>query len=313
MRGLLGFQAAVMLAILSGSATAFLQDVVPVTTGRNNHDRSMTSPVILKSATNPTNTIEETMALDVTSVSLNSNPRQSGLALQLDEGTRKSHSMAENTAFVTGFFKGISKPESYRNLLTSLYYVYDVMEQTLDNTSDERVKLLDDQALRRVDALQQDMQYFYGKSGDYDNWKTSLPAPTPATQRYVTRIQEIGNNPDLSHLLVAHQYTRYLGDLFGGQMMGGMATKSMNLPQDGSGVAFYKFDGIDSTQKYITDWYRRLNSLKLTESQKQEIVDEANLVFELNIGILEELEGSPLAALWTMAISTLREKLGFSS
>ena len=32
--------------------------------------------------------------------------RSSGLALALDDGTRKSHSMAENTAFVTGFFKG---------------------------------------------------------------------------------------------------------------------------------------------------------------------------------------------------------------
>ena len=31
--------------------------------------------------------------------------RSTGLALQLDDGTRKSHSVAENTAFVTGFFK----------------------------------------------------------------------------------------------------------------------------------------------------------------------------------------------------------------
>ena len=30
------------------------------------------------------------------------NPRSVGLALALDDGTRKSHSVAENTAFVTG-------------------------------------------------------------------------------------------------------------------------------------------------------------------------------------------------------------------
>ena len=35
---------------------------------------------------------------------VDNNPRLSGLALALDEGTRKSHSIAENTAFVTGFF-----------------------------------------------------------------------------------------------------------------------------------------------------------------------------------------------------------------
>jgi len=42
--------------------------------------------------------------------------------------------MAQNTAFVQGFFKGISSTDSYRNLLTSLYYVYKAMEEdVLDN------------------------------------------------------------------------------------------------------------------------------------------------------------------------------------
>ena len=62
------------------------------------------------------------------------NPRLSGLALALDEGTRKSHSIAENTAFVTGFFKGLSTKESYGALLTSLYYVYTAMENSFDAT-----------------------------------------------------------------------------------------------------------------------------------------------------------------------------------
>ena len=47
-----------------------------------------------------------------------SNPRKEGLALMLDDGTRKSHSMAENTAFVSGFFKGIATKESFANLGT---------------------------------------------------------------------------------------------------------------------------------------------------------------------------------------------------
>ena len=38
--------------------------------------------------------------------------RSTGLALALDDGTRKSHSMAENTQFVTGFFRGIATRDS---------------------------------------------------------------------------------------------------------------------------------------------------------------------------------------------------------
>merc|ERR1711865_690521 len=130
------------------------------------------------------------------------------------------------------------------------------------------------------------------------------------TIAYVNRIQEISKDPSLQYLFIAHQYTRYLGDLFGGQMMGGMASKSMNLPSDGSGVQFYTFENIDSTSKFIDGWYTKMNSLDLTEKQKRNIVDEANLVFDLNIGILQELDGSPWKAVLTMTISSIKEKLG---
>jgi heme oxygenase len=222
----------------------------------------------------------------------------------LDDGTRKSHSMAENTAFVSGFFKGLSTKESYTALVTSLYFVYKAMEvEAFDCTDDERVKSMDDSKLRRLTALEQDLDYFYGSS-----WKASIQ-PSPATKTYVARIREIASKQP--YLLVAHQYTRYLGDLFGGQMMGGMATRSLGLEQ-GEGVTFYAFDEIDSVKPFITDWYNKLNALNLTDAQKQEIVDEANFVFDLNIGILQELEGSPFKAMWTLAINSLKLKLGLA-
>lgn len=255
-----------------------------------------------------------------TQVEESANPRLSGLAFALDDGTRKSHSMAENTAFVQGFFKGISSPDSYRNLVTSLYYVYKAMEEdVLDNADrNSMVSRIDESRLRRLPGLEKDMEYFYGS-----DWKTTMTPPTAATKKYVDRILEISrttsdeNDGDESseslptssqeYLFIAHQYTRYLGDLFGGQMMGSMATRSMNLPSDGSGVAFYVFEGVDSVKDFITEWYTQLNALDLTERQKQEIVDEANHVFALNIGILEEVEGSPWAAVWTMAMSRVKD------
>ena len=215
------------------------------------------------------------------------NPRVEGLAFMLDNGTRKSHSMAENTAFVSGFFKGVSTREAYRNLLTSLYFVYETMETCMDTTTDTFVKALDDPVLRRLPALQQDMDFFHG-----DEWQNVI-RPSPATRAYVARIKEVAEKQP--YLLIGHQYSRYLGDLFGGQMMGGMATRSLSL-ENGKGVAFYQFDDIDNTKDYITDWYKRLNNLNLTEEQKQKIVDEANLVFALNVGIFDELEGSSLQA-----------------
>lgn len=229
-------------------------------------------------------------------------PRSVGLALQLDDGTRKSHSMAENTAFVTGFFKGMSNRSSFASLVTSLYHVYNAMEEAFDVTTDDRVKALDKPELRRVESLRKDMEFYYTD----DN---KIAPPTAATMAYVNRVKEVAKSDP--YLLVAHQYTRYLGDLFGGQMMGGMATRSLNL-EPGQGIKFYEFDGISNNKVFIEDWYRDLNALDFTEEQKQAIVDEANLVFTLNIGIFEELDGSPFKAMFAIFISTLKSKLGMS-
>jgi heme oxygenase len=115
--------------------------------------------------------------------------------------------MAENTAFVTGFFKGLANRDSYGALLTSLFFVYTAMEESMDETSEDGVRTLDYPALRRLPSLERDMQFFYGES-----WRSQMQ-PSPATKTYVARVEQVAETKP--YLLVAHQYTRYLGDLFG--------------------------------------------------------------------------------------------------
>jgi len=269
--------------------------------GNNNNCRPCHTPFV---TTTKTTSLQETGSSSNVvdkEEEVSVNPRLEGLAILLDEGTRKSHSMAENSAFVSGFFKGLASRESYGDLVTSLYFVYTAMEGAMDASLDDGVKTMDDDALRRVASLEQDLIFLYGAN----EWKSKVQI-SPATQVYVNRIEEIAQTKP--YLLLAHLYTRYLGDLFGGQMMGNMASRSLDL-QGNDGVAFYNFQDISSVNNYITGWYQRLNDLDLTSDQKQEIVDEANFVFSLNIGILQELEGSPLKALWTLAINTLKQNL----
>ena len=265
-----------------------------------------------------------------TAEKLTGSARGSGLALALDDGTRKSHSVAENTAFVTGFFRGIATKQSFGQLVTTLYFVYEAMESAFDESTDPCVQALDYQVLRRLPALEEDMAYFHGPQ-----WRETV-APSTATKKYAARIREVAT--EAPHLLVAHMYTRYLGDLFGGQMMGGMARRSMGL-EEAKGTAFYEFDDIEATKPFIEEWYdklipspnpdpnpypvpnpnphphphpryTKLNLLELTDAQKQAIVDEGNLVFALNIEVFEELEGNPAQALWTLATASLRSALG---
>ena len=53
------------------------------------------------------------------------------LASQLREGTKKSHTMAENTGFVSCFLKGVVDKASYRKLVADLYFVYGAMEEEI--------------------------------------------------------------------------------------------------------------------------------------------------------------------------------------
>jgi heme oxygenase len=266
-------------------------------------EASCFTPIVHKHRARARTTTTSSLKMVSTAEAATENPRKVGLAFQLDNGTRKSHSVAQNSAFVTGFFKGLSNRDSYSQLLTSLYFVYVAMEDAFDTTSETMVKTMDDGELRRVDAARKDMQFFFGNA-----WEERI-TPSKAAKKYVDRVKEVAKNQP--RLLIAHQYTRYLGDLFGGQMMGGMAAKSLDL-RDGNGIAFYNFDEIDDTTDFITGWYTKLNALDLSEAEKEMIVDEANLVFEFNIEILTELEGSPFQAVWTLAWKSFKEKTGLA-
>jgi len=188
---------------------------------------------------------------------------------------------------VTGFFKGISNRDSFARLVASLYFVYEAMEASFDETTERNVKAMDFSSLRRVESLERDLEFFYGR-----NWK-QVVKPSPETKAYVARIREVAENKPL--MLIAHQYTRYLGDLFGGQMMSGMAVRSLGL-QGQDGVSFYHFSDIPSVKDFIENWYGAVNQLPLTDNEKQEIVDEANLVFAHNIRILQELDSKSWGA-----------------
>jgi len=198
----------------------------------------------------------------------------------------------------------MSSKKSFAQLTASLYFIYDAMEGAFgQEDAGAAVKAMDFPSLRRLESIERDMEYYYGTS-----WRSTV-RPSPAARAYVARIKELGasEDPKKKELLVAHQYTRYLGDLFGGQMMAGMATKSLGL-DEGQGVAFYDFPDIDNNKEFIEEWYAQCNSLPFSEVEKAELVDEANLVFKMNIAVFEELEGSAAAAVWSFVASTFLEK-----
>ncbi len=224
----------------------------------------------------------------------------SNLATKLREGTKKSHTMAENTGFVACFLKGTVEKNSYRNLVSNLYFVYSAMEEEMERQREHPiVSKIYFPELNRKAALEKDLLYYYGP-----NWREQI-APSPAATEYVARIREVSNTAP--ELLVAHSYTRYLGDLSGGQILKKIAQTAMNL-SDGEGTAFYEFKTISDEKAFKNIYRQAMNDLPIDEITADRIVDEANDAFGLNMKMFKELEGSLIKAIGQMLFNTLTRR-----
>ena len=170
--------------------------------------------------------------------------------------------------------------------MRDFYFVYSAIEEEMQRLEDDGfLSAINFKELNRVEAIKKDLRYYYGP-----NWSTVIK-PSEACIRYVERIHEVADSNE-PYLLVGHHYTRYLGDLSGGQKLKNIAEKALNL-QDG-GLAFYEFDEIPDGKEFKIKYRAALDNLPIDESQKDAIIEEANVAFKLNMQMFEEIEGNSL-------------------
>jgi len=222
------------------------------------------------------------------------------LATKLREGTKKAHTMAENVGFVKCFLKGVVEKNSYRKLVGNFYYIYSAMEEEMERHRQHPiVSKIYFKELNRQRSLEQDLSYYYGA-----NWKDQIEL-TPVGEAYVKRIREVSNTSP--ELLIAHSYTRYIGDLSGGQILKKIAQRAMNLSEE-QGVAFYEFEDIPDEKAFKSRYREALNELPIDEATADQIVDEANATFGLNMKLFNELEGNLIKAIGQMLFNTLTRR-----
>ncbi|MEB3170615.1 MAG: heme oxygenase (biliverdin-producing) [Synechococcaceae cyanobacterium] len=211
------------------------------------------------------------------------------LASQLREGTKKAHTMAENTGFVSCFLKGVVDKVSYRTLVADLWFVYSAMEEEIGKLSAHPVVgPIAFRELNRRESLEQDLAFYFGPT-----WRQQIQA-TPGAQEYVARLRQVAQ--EAPELLVGHHYTRYIGDLSGGQILKNIAQKAMNLG-DHDGLRFYEFDAIPDEKGFKANYRATLDALPIDQAMADRIVEEANHAFHCNMKMFQELEGNLIAAI----------------
>ncbi|MCH9056400.1 heme oxygenase (biliverdin-producing) [Synechococcus sp. PCC 6716] len=216
----------------------------------------------------------------------------SSLSARLREGTQQSHTAAENTAFMKCFLQGIVEPEPLRKLFANLYFVYSTLEDLFRQYIDHPVVgAMYFPELNRAEQLAKDLSYYYGPQ-----WRDQI-TPSPAGQAYCDRLRLLAEVDPL--LLIAHAYTRYMGDLSGGQALKRIIRSALNLP-DGVGTQMYEFPALPTAEarQAMKEQYRQtLDSLPIDEDTVERMIAAANDAFMLNRNIMHELEEDVKAAI----------------
>ncbi|KAL7834014.1 hypothetical protein AOLI_G00289740 [Acnodon oligacanthus] len=210
--------------------------------------------------------------------------RPDDLSEYLTAGTKEAHDRAENSPFAKDFLRGRIKRELFKLGTAALYYVYSALEEEIERNKDHPMfaPVYFPSELHRLEALAKDLEYLYGS-----DWKNQISC-SAATRPYVERIHHVGQHePDL---LAAHSWTRYMGDLSGGQILKKVAQRALKLPPTGEGVQFYHFEAIHKPAAFKRLYRSRMNELEVDAETKERLVAEANLAFKFNLEVFEELQ-----------------------
>ncbi len=223
-----------------------------------------------------------TTALDATTTPFSALIRQASHEL---------HDEVNGSAFMTELLAGRLGVAAFRHYTEQLWFVYRALEDVPRSLTEDPVAgPFVRPELMRTAALERDLDHLHALERDGedvpDRWRATL-TPLPATARYVERLHEVAEDWPAGY--VAHHYTRYMGDLSGGQVVRGTAEKAWGLERKGDGVRFYVFDLIGNPAAYKREYRARLDAVPVSVDEKLRMVEECRHAFALNSAVLTEL------------------------
>ncbi|WP_419995179.1 heme oxygenase (biliverdin-producing) [Streptomyces boninensis] len=201
-------------------------------------------------------------------------------SVRLRTESHEQHTEAETSTFMSDLLGGRLGVDAYARYTEQLWHVYSALEGASDQLADDPVAgPFIQPELARVPELERDLDFVA------PGWRGT--APLPATQAYADRIAECAAKWPAGY--VAHHYTRYLGDLSGGQIIRGTAEKTWGFERKGDGVRFYVFEQIGNPAAYKRSYRELLDRLPLDELEQRRVVDECKRAFALNTAMFHDL------------------------
>jgi heme oxygenase len=192
--------------------------------------------------------------------------------------SHEQHVEAETSTFMSDLLGGRLGVDAYARYTEQLWFVYEALETGAERLASDPVAGAFIQAeLFRLPALERDLEHLRG--ADWRAGLTALPCDAGLCG------PGAGVRESWPAGYIAHHYTRYLGDLSGGQIIRDKAERTWGFSRKGDGVRFYVFEGIGNPAAFKRGYRELLDGVQVDDLEKQRIVAECKRAFALNTGV----------------------------
>jgi heme oxygenase (biliverdin-producing, ferredoxin) len=190
--------------------------------------------------------------------------------------TKALHIEAERTGIIRDLLRGEASRDDYVLLLRNLLPAYQAMEHGLERHRGSTMLMpLACHRLDRAPAIEADLVALCGM-----RWSHDIPL-LPAGRLYANRITEAAKGNGAK--LIAHAYTRYLGDLSGGQILQRLLMRSLKL--GAAELSFYDFSAFCDLDALKSDYRKALDQAGALTTDRDAVVEEGAIAFSLNIDL----------------------------
>lgn len=197
---------------------------------------------------------------------------------RMKEETLEAHDESKDSGFAVTIMSGEWSPLAFVEWQRALYPVYNTLETVLKkNRKDPILSIFDHRKLDRSERILHDLAT-YGVDPVLD------PSPLPCVQDYVACVADTdGSTPRV----LAYHYTRYMGDMIGGQVIARSMKEKYGMSDDS--LTCYDFKELGDLHHYRKNYKILIELLPWSDEEREQFVDEIKTAYKINAVLFEQL------------------------
>jgi heme oxygenase (biliverdin-producing, ferredoxin) len=201
-----------------------------------------------------------------------------GFVETMKEETFEAHEKSKDSGFAVTLMSGQWSHLAFIEWQRALYPIYVTLEEIMKaNRKDPSLHIFDHRKLDRSQRIFNDLAH-YGVD------PVAEPSTLPSVKEYVSKVQDAGSRPQR---IMAYHYTRYMGDMIGGQVIARSLMEHYEMPAEA--LTCYDFKDIGDIYHYRKTYKILLDLVPWSKEEREAFVEEAKVAYEINAILFGEL------------------------